>query len=902
MKSICFASVMIGLLAGGLRAADEAYVKQEWPRARVLVWAKPGASGYATSSKSWTQYASTADYLAKKDGLVAKRPPDKDSDIILPDAPDGRPYVAGYSVESSRRRGSLDHPQLVCRHVTIGKGAGLDGGSRTSRGRASFGRHPGEDTAMAIYGNVTIKDGGYMYGPRYFLGDRHTFIRMGKSPEPLDRSWIIRKANGATLTLLGEEYELAEGVAVESGRLVLHSNCQLGFGAGYDARIAIEKLRSATGLRRGGYVYVHKNAALEMRAGSRIGRITEPEDTVADLRIEGLLQIGRPGGKKGSPAVIELGMAEGDGGFLKQHGGLYIRRTARVKNFGKLAITSHKRDAKASAGKGVSVFLERTVDLGEISFDYLRPGGIAAVDIKTARASVAGATFGEHCGAKGDKLFSKFDIIDFPGGVGTLEFVDGLRTDCKILFPHAGRLIVRGKGNRTLQSFDLKSVHAVTIDGKRTEFSAKRPLNDKEKELRKLNTLWADVPGKGQYGKYAKQDWPDCPVMIWAQPGTSGACSAGPNWLDETGTPCFEFPRIPRQGGQSDTPPLDMLLPVADSPYAVTGWFRRGGKVSPLHRHLTIERNACYAAPHNLHGNLWMKHGSGLNGLTGSRGGEFANIQPGLHRFLRFDGKRIPHRRGGIKAPLADSRDAVLAQFGYFSTGEGGTLELIGKIRSAADRLSIGGTGTMIISEGSELHEGSRSALWILHGATLALLQDAFAGTEMTQQRPQCYASMIVGGTLMIGLPDKPIRRDMRFALSGIREDLISRDPGFSVRSTGSSFVLGRQGRFVIHSADPQKARVIFTMHDSKRAITRDAGYRAKASKARDMALWNPEGIGCYFAGRTEIDGIVFDKVYPGGIIVAPEARAKWKNVSYGKNNLAKPEKLYWDLKLEYEK
>ncbi|MBT4863994.1 MAG: DUF1559 domain-containing protein, partial [Planctomycetaceae bacterium] len=78
------------------------------------------------------------------------------------------------------------------------------------------------------------------------------------------------------------------------------------------------------------------------------------------------------------------------------------------------------------------------------------------------------------------------------------------------------------------------------------------------------------------------------------------------------------------------------------------------------------------------------------------------------------------------------SRDTVLSQYGHFSAGDDGTLELIGKIRSAADRLSIEGTGTVIISEGSELHEGSRSALWIKHGATLALLQDAFAGTEMT--------------------------------------------------------------------------------------------------------------------------------------------------------------------------
>jgi len=178
-------------------------------------------------------------------------------------------------------------------------------------------------------------------------------------------------------------------------------------------------------------------------------------------------------------------------------------------------------------------------------------------------------------------------------------------------------------------------------------------------------------------------------------------------------------------------------------------------------------------------------------------------------------------------------------------------------------------------------------------------LQDALIGTEMTQQRPQCYASMIVGGTLSIGLPERPIRRDMPFPLSGIKRELVNRSPGFSVRSTGSSFVLGSQGRFVVHSADPRKARVIFTMHDSERALANDIKYRAKAPNARDLDLWNPDGIVCYFAGRTDVDGILFDRCYPGGIVVAPEARAEWKNVFFGENNLAAPDELYWNLRTD---
>jgi hypothetical protein len=871
--------LLIGVLASAALHGAEPFVTQKWPEARVLVWAKPGVSGSALSASSWTQYASIADYLAKKEGSLARTPPDKDTDIILPDAPEGKPYVAGYVIESFRRRGGLDHPQLICRHLTVGKGAGLDGASRTSRGRASFGRSLGQDTAMAVHGNVTVKDGGYIYGPRHFLGDRHTFFRMGDSSEPLDRSWSIAKGNNASVTLLGGKYELADGVSIASGRLVLSPDCKLLFNAGYESRIAVKKLRSATGLRKGGYIDVRKGAVLEMRAGAVIARVTEPDDAIADLRIEGLLQIGRSGDKKGAPAILQLGMGRGDGGFLRQFGGLYILGEGKVSNFGKLAITSHKPEAKASAKGGVSIFLDKTVDFGEVSFDYLRPGGIAASDIKIAKASTAGAVFGKNCAATGDGLFSKFDIIDFAGGVGTVEFVDGMKTDCKILFPHAGRLIVRGKGNRTLQSFDIKSVYAVTIGDKRTEFSAKRELNDAEKELRKKNALWGDVPGEGQYGKYAKQEWTDCPVMIWARPGVSGGRYVGANWLDENGRPYFEVPLISQRNVRSDNPPIDMLLPAAKVRYSAGGWGGGGNEGTPPSRHLTIEYNATYGITYNVQGSLWMKHGSGL---VGKHRGRFFNEQPNLHRFIRFDGDRA-----GRKDELIKSRDAVIGQWGDFAAGEGGTLEMIGQIRSAADRLYIRGSGTFILSEGSFLSDGNRSAISIAPGATLALLQGAKVGHEASFQRG-CCASIWIGGTLMIGLPDKPISKDMPLYLSGVTTDLINRGPGGGMRIAGASFVLSDKGSFAVHSADPAKARVIFKMHDSERA--KEAGKRYN----RDGKAG---GLICYFAGKAELNGVMFDNVHPGGIIAPTAVRKAWKNIFYGKNNLAEPEKLYWDLK-----
>jgi hypothetical protein len=875
-------------VGGPVPAENEPLQKEAWPDARVLVWAEPGTSGGLGGP--WTEYASTKDYLAKKEGRSTKRGPDEDTDVILPDAPEGEPYVVSYDVVAYRRKGGLNAPQSSFRHITIGNGAGLDAGYRTSRGNVSYNRG---ETTVAIYGNVIVKDGGYIFGPRVFLGDKHTFFRMGESPMPLDKSWIVRKTGDASVTLLGQKIELSEWIRVESGRLVVQ-NSELRFGAGYATRIEDERQHSP---EDAALILVKTGAALEIGAGARVGRNMTPESVVPDLSIEGLLQIGlpsvalakegRPDRKSNDPAVIELSMAEGSGGFLEQYGGLYIGRAAEVKNYGKLEIRTSNIEHPtsnieggdtATTNRGICIFLENTVDLGDVTLDYLRSGGIAATDLKVAQSAVAKATFGKHCAVKGADLFSTFQLMDFKGGVGSVEFVDGLKTDCRILFPHAGRLIVRGKGYRTLQSFDLNSIHAVTIDGKRTEFNAKRALSEKEQELRSKNALWGDEVGEGQYGKYATQEWPDCPVMIWARPGVSGRRFVGPNWLDETGRPHFDVPLMPQRNTRSDNAPVDVLIPASDTPYSVSGWGKGGNEGTPPHRHLTVEYNATYGLTYNVQGNFWMKHGGAL---VGKHRGRFHTRQPDLHRFMRYDGERLNH-----EGESQDSRDATIAQWGDYGTGEGGTLELVGTVRAATDRLYIMGPGTLIISEGAELSDGGRAAISLASESTLALLEDAKLGYETSMQISGC-ASIWADGTITVGLPDRPIRRDTVLAVAGMTTNQVDRNVGGHGRAPGASLIMKERSSFRVYSADPEKARVIIKMHDSEFAKERGKKYEDRAGAA--------EGIVCVFAGETDLNGVVFDNILEGGIVVSPEKRENWKNIFYGTNNAAKPEDLYWD-------
>ena len=827
---------------------------------------------------TWMEYPSASDYAAGKPSRAATEAPDANTDLILPDAPAGQSYIVGYMVPAKQRgsSGQSESPSLSCRHITIGQGSALDGGMGVSRGKSNFSDQPADDTHVGIYGNVTVKDGGYIYGHLHFVGDKHTWFSLGKSPEPLGRSLLVRKDGGASVTFMTRQYDLVDGVTVESGRLVLAPEASLRTNATGQARIALKKLSKRGFGKFEPYVWVREKAALEMRGGSRIGRVNPPDDIIADMRIDGLLQVGKKGDKSDTPAVIELTLAEGDGAFLNQPGGLYIRPTAEVRNLGALSITAGDPNT-TSATRGVSIFLEKPVDLGKVSIDCLRAGGIAATDPAAAKKALASATFGEHCAASGDAMYSKIEFISFKGGFGTVEFVDGLTTECEILFPHGNRLIVRSMGNRITQSFDLKSIHAVAIDGKRAEYNPKRPLTAREQELRELNALWADVPGKGQIGDYGKQNWPRRSLMVWRRPGESGSRFVGANWLDQTGRPYFQPPVITDFKGFNG-PDVDILLPAADVFYQVVG-----DRPQWRSRHMTVENNAYFFLTYNISGNLWMKDGSRMQAPWFGR---YCNNTPGLHRFLRFDGLRIDRPRKGEEAPARGHFN--ISQWGQYQSAPGATIELIGT-NMVTDQFSVGGEGTVIISENSHLAPGNRTAFAIMPEATVVLLQDARIGCETTATLGG-KASVWVGGTLMIGTPERPITRDMIFAVTGIDEKFILRQPGENIRCPGVSFLVGEKGRLVVHTVDPTKARLVFKMHDSEKAKARGKG-------RGDFG--NPKGIVLDFLGEAKFNGVVFDNILEDGIMVSPEQRATWKNVSYGEHNLAEPDKLYWDPKEE---
>jgi hypothetical protein len=212
-------------------------------------------------------------------------------------------------------------------------------------------------------------------------------------------------------------------------------------------------------------------------------------------------------------------------------------------------------------------------------------------------------------------------------------------------------------------------------------------------------------------------------------------------------------------------------------------------------------------------------------------------------------------------------------------------MEVIGEPGGAADRLWMN-SGTLIISKGSILSNGHRAAFAIAPEATVVLLQDAVIGCRYLGQ----VAQVTIAGTLMIGHPDKPITHDMNFAVRGVAKDDWAHSSVFNIRAKGTCLTMTEDSTFKIYSADPTKARVHFKLRDDFSCNKKGGIYH------RDHPT-KVFGIAMTFAGNADLNGAVFHNVVPGGIAAKPEVRATWKNISYGKNNLASPEELNVDFK-----
>ena len=472
-----------------------------------------------------------------------------------------------------------------------------------------------------------------------------------------------------------------------------------------------------------------------------------------------------------------------------------------------------------------------------------------------------------------------------PRGAGTVEFVDGVKSGCEILFkhPNCDRLVVRSAVRSTIQSIQLTLIHAVSVAGKTVTFSPRRALTVLEKTLRETNRLWGDEVGPARIGRYAKQEWASKGLIIWARPGVSGEFDKAANWLNEKGQPCSvspwrvdiveerpqgRFRRKPGpETGQFDG---DVLLPSAATQYSVVQSGNRDHLGAFRLRHLTIERNASYAVRYTIRGNLWMKDGATIG--KGTQTGGFGSGESDWSTFARFcGGPRTDRKRSGDKYK---PQWTTVSHWVWIDTGRRGSLEIIGRSGGPGDRLTLK-RGTLIVSEDSYIGNGNRGSYYCMPDTTTILLDGAGVGCRH-RIIARGRATYGIAGTLLCGTPKHPLTRDLIIPCGLYNIEDLMPEPQVGQRTTGASFVLGATGRIIVNSKDSKKARVVFRPIGEGNPVSK----YVVAPRANNRPT--PTGITAVFAGKVCFDGVVFEGFYKRGVIVSPDSRRKWKNVSVG--------------------
>jgi hypothetical protein len=348
-----------------------------------------------------------------------------------------------------------------------------------------------------------------------------------------------------------------------------------------------------------------------------------------------------------------------------------------------------------------------------------------------------------------------------------------------------------------------------------TRPSAHNPCFDKK-------GLWpADVKKTAYY----KETWEPARLLVWAgeRKGQIGdkQLKDPANWV--------EFPASEDGYGEpreAKTPPdgkTDVVFP--DVPRAM-----RTGGISC--RHLTIGSNVRFGSSPGI-GNVWA----------------YGQVQAAfLH--LTFRGDKDTFFRGGGTAKALRLNKA-----------EGASVELLGSYR-VGDWTEFN-TGTFIIGPDATLMAGPRHQNIIAPKGTLVLMDGA---TYRTVRPKSTDTDLRIWGTVMAGMPDRPLKKDATFALNGKTKG-------------GSSLRLTTIGVLAVHSADPKTVRLVFRMRDWP-----DDSKRPHKKVPIDLFL----------AGKTDFDGVRFEDMRTGGIrLTGRHVRESWKHVSFGHNSADDPDDLF---------
>jgi len=344
---------------------------------------------------------------------------------------------------------------------------------------------------------------------------------------------------------------------------------------------------------------------------------------------------------------------------------------------------------------------------------------------------------------------------------------------------------------------------------------------------------------------FVKQDWPKARLLVWAHVGENvrGLDFNDPaQWRTADGRPATAGP-------DKNT---DLMFP--DGKYNAIG-----AKNVPIDcRHLTVGKGVRVALRSiHAHGNVWLR--GGVSGVSQVKPRGPANV------FWRNDHSE----------PISIANKIVL------NKPVGRSIEFIGQWKTG-DELNLF-SGTMIVGRGSTFMPGDRSIQRIYPDATLVLL----SGSTFHKRGNQYHMDdIMVRGALLAGTPDRTLTEDARLGLS-----FKSRGMGYESPSRGSAndrgLVVFPEGKLVVHSADPDKAKLVFFWH-------RQPVHSFKPNRDLDRIESLPHGVDMLLLGDIDLNGVAFNDMLNGGVILRDRAmRDRIRNVRMGEGNFGSLDELF---------
>jgi len=434
-------------------------------------------------------------------------------------------------------------------------------------------------------------------------------------------------------------------------------------------------------------------------------------------------------------------------------------------------------------------------------------------------------------------------------GADSIVMVNGVRVSGRILAESDDGVTIDARGMTI--TVPTRRVGYVVRSGRRRDVNPVGRARARPAPANRAEVKPVAEPARARPA-YETETWPKTRTLVWAKPGESGDLGTASNWL-ESGRPASRAP-------DRET---DVVLPASEKSYRV--------KAARKHvRHVTVEKGGMIIGGHRaeteIWGNLWVKPGGRAY---------FISIRGPRHTFFRIDDAELPNETNKVKyghtgqgGGSMKNRTQISHKFQVCKYGDA-SVEFIGKF-GVSDEIMVQ-HGRMIIN-GDLRWSGvtGKGALEIYNGACVELQSGSTIGPlQGTNRRGLFNVVLYPGGRLSGGSKDRPLQSDAHVML------------GFGDGSWGKTGLFASEGSTVeVFSEDPKKARLVFTSITS----------RAEYCDGKGRRIGNPgkgaggsNGVVLHFMGPAPLDGVAFDYVGNGGILLKdPSAQRSWKNVTVG--------------------